>query len=66
MGNPQNPVGHKTAYLWERVWQRDAWLDLLARFVHVEKPKSKKERGYKKYFFHIIYTSERGFSLHEI
>jgi type I restriction enzyme R subunit len=35
-GNPPNPSGHRTAYLWERVWQRDAWLDLLNRFVHVE------------------------------
>jgi type I restriction enzyme, R subunit len=39
-GNPPNPDGHRTAYLWERVWQRDAWLDLLARFVHVEMPTS--------------------------
>ena len=37
-GNPPNPDGHRTAYLWERVWQRDAWLDLLARFIHVETP----------------------------
>jgi type I restriction enzyme R subunit len=37
-GNPFNPGGHKTAYLWEEVWQRDAWLDLLARFVQVERP----------------------------
>jgi type I restriction enzyme R subunit len=37
-GNPPNSVGHRTAYLWERVWQRDAWLDLLARFVHVDRP----------------------------
>jgi type I restriction enzyme R subunit len=37
-GNPLNPDGHRTAYLWEQVWARDAWLDLLARFVHVEKP----------------------------
>lgn len=36
-GNPANPNGHRTAYLWEQVWQRDAWLDLLARFVHVAK-----------------------------
>jgi type I restriction enzyme R subunit len=35
-GNPPNLNGHATAYLWEQVWQRDAWLDLLARFVHVE------------------------------
>ena len=37
-GNPPNPKGHATSYLWERVWQRDAWLDLLYRFVHVERP----------------------------
>ena len=44
-GNPPNPNGHRTAYLWERVWQRDAWLDLLQRFVHVEPtPKGSKAR----------------------
>jgi len=36
-GNPDNPAGYKTAYLWEEVWQRDSLLDLLARFLHVEK-----------------------------
>jgi type I restriction enzyme R subunit len=35
-GNPVNPDGYRTSYLWERVWQRDAWLGLLADFVHVE------------------------------
>ncbi|GAA4722319.1 DEAD/DEAH box helicase family protein [Pedococcus ginsenosidimutans] len=34
-GNPP-ASGYQTAYLWERVWQRDAWLDLLGSFVHVE------------------------------
>jgi type I restriction enzyme R subunit len=37
-GNPPNPNGHRTAYLWERVWTRDAWMDILARFIHVERP----------------------------
>lgn len=36
-GNPLNPHGPRTAFLWEQVWQRDAWLDLLGSFVHVEK-----------------------------
>jgi len=27
---------HATAYLWEEVWERDAWLDLLHRFIHLE------------------------------
>lgn len=37
-GNPPNTAGHRTSYLWERVWARDAWMDLLARFIHVERP----------------------------
>jgi type I restriction enzyme, R subunit len=37
-GNPLNPGGHATAYLWEQVWEWEAWLDLLARFVHVVRP----------------------------
>jgi len=35
-GNPDNPTGYKTAYLWEQVWQRDSFLDILARFIHLE------------------------------
>lgn len=31
-GNPARD-GYRTGYLWEEVWSRDAWLDLLARFV---------------------------------
>jgi len=34
-GNPPHPSGYKTAYLWEEVWQRDSFLDILARFVHL-------------------------------
>lgn len=35
-GNPPVTSEYQTAYLWEQVWQRDAWLDLLGSFVHVE------------------------------
>jgi type I restriction enzyme R subunit len=34
-GNPPNAEGYRTAYLWEQVWQRDSFLDILARFVHL-------------------------------
>ncbi|MHB8845902.1 MAG: type I restriction endonuclease subunit R [Nitrospirota bacterium] len=34
-GNPENQGKHKTAYLWEEVWQRDSFLDILARFIHL-------------------------------
>jgi type I restriction enzyme R subunit len=37
-GNPPSTTGHRTAYLWQDVWAQDAWLDILARFVHVEVP----------------------------
>jgi len=37
VGNPPTKGGgYQTAYLWEQVWQRDAWLDLLGSFIHVE------------------------------
>ncbi|HEX9123268.1 MAG TPA: Fe-S cluster assembly protein SufD [Actinomycetota bacterium] len=35
-GNAPNPDGYATSYLWERVWERHAWLDVLNRFIHVE------------------------------
>jgi type I restriction enzyme R subunit len=36
-GNPENPTGYRTFYLWEQIWQRDSWLDLLGRFLHTDK-----------------------------
>jgi type I restriction enzyme, R subunit len=43
-GNPDNPAsGWKTAYLWEEVWERDSWLDILARFLHLEVREEIKE-----------------------
>lgn len=35
-GNPENPGGYKTAYLWEAVLERHSFLDILARFVHLQ------------------------------
>lgn len=35
-GNPINPSGSKTSYLWEQVWQRDSWLNIIGRFMHLE------------------------------
>ena len=35
-GNPDNPNGYKTAYLWEEVLQRDSLLDLIQRFITIE------------------------------
>ncbi len=38
-GRAGNPVGEgssSTAYLWERVLQRDAWLQIIGRFLHLQ------------------------------
>lgn len=37
-GNPPVPPehGYPTYYLWESVWSRDVWLDILCNFLHLE------------------------------
>ena len=36
-GNPPAvPGNYPVSYLWEQIWQRDTWLELLQRFVHVQ------------------------------
>ncbi|MFG1864796.1 type I restriction endonuclease subunit R [Microbispora bryophytorum] len=47
-GNPPLPegaTGYRTSYLWEQVWQPDAWLDLIHRFLHVEDESLKKGKA---------------------
>lgn len=34
-GNPNVTKGYKTSYLWEEVWERASFLDILARFMHL-------------------------------
>ncbi|HUW28603.1 MAG TPA: type I restriction endonuclease [Sulfuriferula sp.] len=41
-GNPPNEHGHRTAYLWETVWARDSWLEILGRYL-VAKRDTKKQ-----------------------
>ena len=41
-GNPANPDGYPTAYLWERVFQRDSMMDILQKFIHLQVTKEKK------------------------
>jgi type I restriction enzyme R subunit len=42
-GNPVNPRGgHRTAYLWEEVWQRDGWLEILGRYLIAKRDERKQ------------------------
>jgi len=42
-GNPENPNGYMTSYLWERVFEKDSFLDLIHRFITVVEAKDEKE-----------------------
>ena len=42
-GNPVNPSGgHRTAYLWEQVWARESWLEILGRYLIARRDKKKQ------------------------
>jgi len=42
-GNPANEQGgHRTAYLWEEVWARDSWLEILGRYLVAQKDSKKQ------------------------
>ncbi len=34
--------GHRTAYLWEQVWERESWLEILGRYLVAQKDKKKQ------------------------
>jgi type I restriction enzyme, R subunit len=41
-GNPANPEGHRTAYLWEQVWARESWLEILGRYLIAQRNEKKQ------------------------
>lgn len=55
-GNPVNPDGSPASYLWEQIWDRDTWLDIIGRFMHlqieekVDAATNKKQRTEKMLF----------------
>ena len=40
-GNPQNPDGYNTSYLWEQVLVKDSLMNIIQRFLHVSTDKYK-------------------------
>ncbi|CAN5405354.1 DEAD/DEAH box helicase family protein [soil metagenome] len=49
-GNPPNPDGYRTQYLWENVLQKDSLMDIIHRFLHLEVEEKEVEttKGTKK------------------
>lgn len=41
-GNPVNPNGYPTAYLWEKVFQKDSMMDIVQKFIHLQVKEEKK------------------------
>lgn len=35
-GNPPNPNGYRTEYLWKYVWAKESWLDIIGKFFHLQ------------------------------
>src|SRR5690554_2729292 len=35
-GNPPNKEGYRTAYLWEYVWAKDSFMDIIGKFLHLD------------------------------
>lgn len=44
-GNPVNPSGHKTSYLWERIIKKDVIADLISNFAMMDYGEAKKKRA---------------------
>lgn len=34
-GNPINKNGYRTSYLWEQVWAKDSFMDIIGKFLHL-------------------------------
>jgi type I restriction enzyme R subunit len=34
-GNPLNKNGYRTHYLWEEVWKKDSFMDIIGKFLHL-------------------------------
>lgn len=41
-GNPVNPHGHRTAYLWDEIWERESWLEILGRYMVAQRDEKKQ------------------------
>jgi len=46
-GNPQNPDGYQTAYLWEKVLAKDSLLEILHKYMHLQVELKEDKNGNK-------------------
>jgi type I restriction enzyme, R subunit len=58
-GNPPSPTGHPTAYLWEQIWERESFLDILGRYLVGQKDKKGKLLWYIFPRFHQLRATRK-------
>lgn len=58
-GNPVNPAGHRTAYLWREIWARDSWLEILGRYMVGVRDSKKQLSGMIFPRFHQLDATRR-------
>lgn len=47
-GNPLNPDGYKTDYLWQNILAKDSWLEIIGHFIHLQTEEFKFEGHTRK------------------
>ena len=56
-GNPENPDGYPTAYFWEEILKKDSILDILQKFIHLQKKDGKETLIFPRYHqLHAVRT----------
>lgn len=58
-GNPPNPDGFATAYLWEDVWARESWLNILHRYLIGKRDDKKQLKSVVFPRFHQLDVTRR-------
>jgi type I restriction enzyme R subunit len=53
------PPGHPTAYLWEEVWRRDSWLEIMGRYMAAVRNKKKQLTGVIFPRFHQLQATRK-------
>ena len=46
-GNPPNPTGYATDYLYKEILSKDTWLKIIGRYIHLEVKEKEDARGRK-------------------
>ncbi len=48
-GNPENPSGYVTHYIWDTVFPKDSMMDILQKFIHLQKKDGKEALIFPRY-----------------